>query len=260
MIRVNDLLSRFGLPPSWSPWSPAAAAAGKKESGAVTELRERFSGYHYHIVERDPDRFRIFVALAIVYIIVLLVQPTRYYWWYPSFNLTIPGFGKAYPESRNEINIVITEYIMKRMPSDVAFFRMTDMNPAAAFTPVITPDEMSIIEMDRIMRSTRVLFITKMLKWKYNRARPAQIAPDIINEANGTLLRSDSAATPSYPSGHAVQTYYLAKILAKKFPAKTQAVMEVATKCANIRIMAGHHYPSDRDFGWWVVDNYFTDT
>ena len=250
MDLINDLKGRLRL----------RLSSSKKESGAVTELRERFSGYHYHIVERDPDRFRIFVALAIVYIIVLLVQPTRYYWWYPSFNLSIPGFGKAYPESKNEINIVITEYIMKRMPSDVAFFRMTDLNPAAAFTQVITPDEMSVIEMDHIMTSTRVLFITKMLKWKYNRARPAQFAPEVINEANGTLLRSDSASTPSYPSGHAVQTYYLAKILAKKFPAKTQAIMEVATKCANIRIMAGHHYPSDRDFAWWVVDNYFTDT
>jgi len=250
MDLINDLKGRLRL----------RLSSSKKESGAVTELRERFSGYHYHIVERDPDRFRIFVALAIVYIIVLLVQPRRYYWWYPSFNLSIPGFGKAYPDSRNEINIVITEYIMKRMPSDVAFFRMTDMNPAAAFTQVITPDEMSVIEMDHIMTSTRLLFITKMLKWKYNRARPAQFAPEVINEANGTLLRSDSATTPSYPSGHAVQTYYLAKILAKKFPAKTQAIMEVATKCANIRIMAGHHYPSDRDFAWWVVDNYFTDT
>jgi hypothetical protein len=250
MDLINDLKGRLRL----------RLSSSKKESGAVTELRERFSGYHYHIVERDPDRFRIFVALAIVYIIVLLVQPTRYYWWYPSFNLSIPGFGKAYPDSRNEINIVITEYIMKRMPSDVAFFRMTDMNPAAAFTPVITPDEMSVIEMDHIMTSTRLLFITKMLKWFYNRARPAQIAPELINEANGTLLQSDSALTPAYPSGHAVQTYYLAKILAKKFPAKTQAIMEVATKCANIRIMAGHHYPSDRDFAWWVVDNYFTDT
>jgi hypothetical protein len=35
--------------------------------------------------------------------------------------------------------------------------------------------------------------------------------------------------------------------------------MEIATKCANIRIMAGLHYPSDRDFGWWVVDHYLTD-
>lgn len=246
MVRVNEFRSWIGMPPP-----------PKKESGAVTELRDRFNSYHYNIVERDPDRFRIFIALAITYIIVLLVQPTRYYWWYPSFNITISGFGKAFPDSRAEIHTVVTEYIMKRMPSDVAFFRMTDMNPAAAFTPVITPDEMSVDEMVQIMTNTRVIFITKMLKWFYNRARPAQIAPEIIN---GALLRSDSAATPSYPSGHGVQTYYLAKILARKFPAKTQAVMEVATKCANIRIMAGHHYPSDRDFAWWVVDRYLTDT
>ena len=148
---------------------------------------------------------------------------------------------------------------MKRMPSDIAFFRMTDMNPAAAFTNVIKPDEMTLEDMDKIMTSSRVMFVTKMLKWKYNRARPAQIAPELINEQNGTLLHSESAATPAYPSGHAVQAYYLAKILARKFPAKTHAVMEIATKCANIRIMAGHHYPSDRDFGWWVVDHYLTD-
>lgn len=245
--QFNEFRTWIGLPPP------------KKESGAVSELRERFNSYHYHIVERDPDRFRIFVALAIVYIIVLLVQQKRYYWWYPSFNLTISGIGKAFPDSKLEINTVVSEYIMKRMPSDVAFFRLTDMNPAAAFTSIIKPDEMTVEEMDRIMTHTRVIFITKMLKWVYNRARPAQIAPEIINEANGTLLHSDSADTPAYPSGHAVQTYYLAKILARKHPAKTHAIMEIATKCANIRIMAGHHYPSDRDFGWWVVDHYLTD-
>jgi hypothetical protein len=231
----------------------------KKESGAVTELRDRFSNYYYRIIERDPDHFRILVACVIVYIIVLLVQPTRYYWWYPSFNLSIPSFGKAFPDSRSEINIVITEYIMKRMPSDIAFFRMTDMNPAAAFTNVIRPDEMTVEEMNLIMISTRVMFAARTLKWIYNRPRPAQIAADRINTKNGTLLHSDSADTPAYPSGHAVQTYYLAKILARRFPAKTQAVMEIATKCANIRIMAGLHYPSDRDFGWWVVDRYLTD-
>ena len=246
--KINEFRTFIGLP-----------CAPKKESGAVTEMRERFGSYYYHIVDHDPDRYRIFIALGITYIIVLLVQPTRYYWWYPTFNLTISGFGKMYPDSKTEINTVITEYIMKRMPSDVAFFRLTDMNPAAAFTTVIKPDEMSVAEMDRIMTNTRVMFITTMLKRIYNRARPALIAPEVINEGNGTLLRSDSADTPSYPSGHAVQTYYLAKVLSRKFPAKTHAIMEVATKCANIRIMAGLHYPSDRDFGWWVVDHYLTD-
>jgi len=243
----NEFRSWIGAPPP------------KKESGAVTELRERFNSYHYQIVERDPDRFRIFVVLAIAYIVVLLVQKKRYYWWYPSFNITLPGFGTAFPDSRAEIDIVVKDYIMKRMPSDISFFRMTDMNPAAAFTSIIKPDEMTVEEMDRIMTNTRVLFVAKSLKWIYNRAKPAQIAPEIINEANGTLLHSDSANTPAYPSGHAIQGYYLAKILARKFPAKTQAIMEIATKCANIRIMAGLHYPSDRDYGWWVVDHYLTD-
>ena len=245
--QLNEFRSWIGMQPP------------KKESGAVTELRQRFGSYHYHIVERDPDRFRIFVVFMIAYIIVLLVQPTRYYWWYPSFNLSIPNVGKAFLDSRIEVELVVREYIMKRMPSDIAFFRITDMNPAAAFTNVIKPDEMTVEEMDNIMTSSKVMFVTKMFKWIYNRARPAQIAPELINEKNGTLLHSDSAATPAYPSGHAVQTYYLAKILSRRFPAKTQAVMEIATKCANIRIMAGHHYPSDRDFGWWVVDRYLTD-
>jgi hypothetical protein len=26
-----------------------------------------------------------------------------------------------------------------------------------------------------------------------------------------------------------------------------------------VRIMAGLHYPSDRDFAWWIVDNYLVD-
>jgi hypothetical protein len=246
--QFNEFRTWIGLPPP------------KKESGSVTELRERFNSYHYHIVERDPDRFRIFVVLAIVYIIVLLVQQKRYYWWYPSFNLAIPSFGKSFPDSRAEVHVVVSEYIMKRMPSDIAFFRMTDMNPVSAFTSLIKSDEMSVEEMDQIITNTRVIFIAKMMKWIYNRARPEQIAPEIINEKNGTLLHSDSANTPAYPSGHAIQTYYLAKILVRKFPAKTHSIMEIATKCANIRIMAGLHYPSDRDFGWWVVDHYLTDT
>lgn len=197
----NEIRILLGIPPS------------KKESRTVTELRERFSSYHYHIVERDPDNFRIFIALLIVYIIVLLVQPTRYYWWYPSFNLSIPGFGKVYPDSRSEVNIVVSDYIMKRMPSDIAFFRLTDINLSTAFTSIIKPDEMTAEEMKRIITSSRVMFVIKTLKCIYNRGRPAQIAPEIINEQNGTLLHSDTANTPAYPSGHAVQAYYLAKIL-----------------------------------------------
>ena len=229
----------------------------QKESGAVSEIRSKMNSYYHNIVERDPDRERLWIVAAIVYIIIIVVQPKRYYWWYPSFNLNLGiGLGQMYPDNRAEVDVIMREYILKRMPSDVSFFRLTDVSPAYAFEAIISPDEMSVDEMTRIMTGSRVIAVTRVFKSLYNRARPAQIAPDIINKKNGTLLISESADTPSYPSGHALQSYYLATILSRKFPAKTKAIMDMAGKCANVRIMAGHHYPSDRDFAWWIVDKY----
>ena len=94
-----------------------------------------------------------------------------------------------------------------------------------------------------------------MYKYIYNRARPSQVAPNIINKESGTLLNSETADTPSYPSGHAFQAYYLAKILSKKFPKKKEQLMKLALRISNSRIIAGLHYPSDRDFAYWLVDN-----
>ena len=189
--------------------------------------------------EMDTNSYYILIALLIVDIIILIVQDKRYYWWYPSFNFTIAGFSKSFPDSRAELRVALT-----------------DLTPAAAFTTIITPQEMTLEEMEQHIQSSHLVLIVKSFKYLYNRARPAEFDPETINKKNGTLLVSETAATPAYPSGHAIQAYYLAKILAQKFPEKTQAVMEIATKCANVRIMAGLHYPSDRDFGFWLVDRY----
>ena len=256
---INEVKTFFGMRTS-------------KESGAIIEIKNRVNSYYHHIVERDPERERLWIALIITYIIVISVQQKRFYWWYPSFNISLgkstnshiidgieSSTGGAYPNNQSEIDIIMNEYILKRMPSDVSFFRMTDVSPARAFEAIITPNEMTTLEMEQIMTSVRVVTITRMFKWLYNRARPYQIATEVINKENGRLLISETADTPSYPSGHALQSYYLAIILSRKFPAKTKAIMDMATKCANVRIMAGLHYPSDRDFAWWIVDNYLVD-
>jgi hypothetical protein len=31
--------------------------------------------------------------------------------------------------------------------------------------------------------------------------------------------------------------------------------MKIAKRCGDIRIIGGLHYPSDRDFAYWLVDN-----
>jgi hypothetical protein len=76
-----------------------------------------------------------------------------------------------------------------------------------------------------------------------------QVAPEIVD-----ALYSTTANTPAYPSGHAFQAYYSAKLLSKWEPEKKKEWGAIAEKCANIRIIAGLHYPSDRDFARRLVD------
>jgi membrane-associated phospholipid phosphatase len=68
-------------------------------------------------------------------------------------------------------------------------------------------------------------------------------------------LESKTANTPAFPSGHAFQAYYAAKLLSEWEPEKKKEWEAIAERVANIRIIAGLHYPSDRDFARRLVDN-----
>lgn len=83
----------------------------------------------------------------------------------------------------------------------------------------------------------------------YNRARPMQVAPEIVDAFSSTTANS-----ASYPSGHAFQAYYAAKILSKWEQARKKEWDSIAERVANIRIIAGLHYPSDKDFARRLVE------
>jgi len=192
--------------------------------------------------------------IFIIYIILLLLNK-KYYFWYPSINTNLLCHGKMYPNNDNEINIIIKDYISKRSQTDIDFFNFTDKDITFPFQDIIKEKDMKKKDMIKLLESPKILIIVMMYKYLYNRARPSQVAPNIINKKNGTLLVSQTANTPSYPSGHAFQAYYLAKILSKKFPQKKEELMKLANRISNSRIIAGLHYPSDRDFAYWLVDN-----
>ena len=202
---------------------------------------------HYNIL-------KIVIILIMIYTILLLINE-RYYWWYPSFNTYFLCYGKPYPNNNCEINIILNDYIAKRNKSDIDFFYLTDNNISIAFESIIKPNEMKKEDMIKIIMSPKVVNIIMKYKNIYNRARPSQIVPNIINRKNGILLNSSTANTPAYPSGHAFQAYYLGKILSKKFPEKKDEIMKIAKRIGDIRIIGGLHYPSDRDFAYWLVDN-----
>lgn len=182
----------------------------------------------------------IILLIFFIYFIFISMQPVRFYIWYPTI--------QAYPNNSKEIKIMIRDYIGKRTPENIKFFKLTDKSPLEAFREKISNEQFQ--KLKKIINSSVVLDQIMFYKKLYNRARPFQVAPNNVN-----ALDSKTANTPAYPSGHAFQAYYAAKLLSKWEPARKKEWEDIAERCANIRIIAGLHYPSDRDFARRLVDN-----
>ena len=100
-----------------------------------------------------------------------------------------------------------------------------------------------------------VKFIMKV-KYKYNRPRPYQIA-EYYNIKDFKIHKLDTAKTPSYPSGHALQGRLIGLILTDKDPKHQNEYMAVSQKISDSRIMARAHYPSDKEYGEKLADELY---
>lgn len=95
------------------------------------------------------------------------------------------------------------------------------------------------------------------LKYKFNRPRPFQLAnvhcPDLVK------YNSETAKTPSYPSGHTTQGKVLALYLSKLYPEFQDQFEAVSDAISLSRMIGGHHFPSDVAYGnqiaIWLASN-----
>lgn len=92
------------------------------------------------------------------------------------------------------------------------------------------------------------------LKIFYGRPRPYQI--NKYHNIDIKVEDSDTAQTPSYPSGHAFQGRLIYKMLAEKYPEHELRLREISERISNARILRGLHFPSDNDFSHMLVDKY----
>ena len=92
-----------------------------------------------------------------------------------------------------------------------------------------------------------VASITIRLKYKFNRPRPFQLGKVLGIEV--TKYSSSTANTPAFPSGHATQSVVVAHVLSDKYPELKDDLMKVADKVSLSRLVGGHHYPSDVEYG-----------
>ena len=89
--------------------------------------------------------------------------------------------------------------------------------------------------------------ISIRLKYKFNRPRPFQLGP--VVGVDVTKYQSSTAKTPSFPSGHTMGSTLVACILSKKYPELKDKLMKLADKVSLSRVVGGHHYKSDIDYG-----------
>ena len=94
------------------------------------------------------------------------------------------------------------------------------------------------------------------LKVHYNRARPFQMAHYTGQKLHP--LNTISGQSPAYPSGHALQSRFLLKIVAFNFPQYKDEIKKLAEEIAFTRIVMNVHFPSDNNFGFEIADKLAT--
>ena len=101
----------------------------------------------------------------------------------------------------------------------------------------------------------QIFKICLFFKNKFKRPRPFQVAAKLGIPFEPVV--SETADSPSYPSGHAFGAYLTAAILAEKFPEKINELEKLAKQIAQNRINAGVHFPSDVEAGKLLAKKVF---
>tara|TARA_Y100001973_G_C5182834_1_gene325945 strand:- start:518 stop:1189 length:672 start_codon:yes stop_codon:yes gene_type:complete len=96
-------------------------------------------------------------------------------------------------------------------------------------------------------------FAIKM-KMKYQRPRPAQLAPALGYEFSDIPTSSDDS--PSYPSGHTLIAWSLALYLSERNPDHKDGFYDIARKIEESRIIRGAHFLSDNVFAKLLARKY----
>ena len=148
-------------------------------------------------------------------------------------------------EELSDFLATIQQYDNRIVPEDLQERCDADMDGLMAEYLEDFGIHVNIQELSNIKR--KHLPIIKLLKKYFNRQRPDELARDYNIDWNDDFL--ESAQTPSYPSGHTIQAYYLAGILGEQFPEHREALLDLAELISQSRIDRGVHFPTDIEYG-----------
>ena len=106
------------------------------------------------------------------------------------------------------------------------------------------PKDEAISIVDAVIYDIRPLLLK--LKYYFQRPRPYQLS--YYYKLKLIAFNSVTDQTPSYPSGHAMESKVLAYVIGDKYPKLYNKIHELADKIGNSRLYLGLHFPTDNDF------------
>jgi len=157
---------------------------------------------------------------------------------------------------RNEINFLISLQPMRDKEAEEMIFH--DKKIVEAFEEYLAiyglEDRVDIERIRNIQEQSDV--ITLQLKRFYDRPRPAKLAKALGIDL--PLFPLQTAETPSYPSGHALQGRLLARLISDELPIEHRKnILDIGKRIGIGRQIAGVHYPTDTEFGVKVADELY---
>jgi len=126
---------------------------------------------------------------------------------------------------------------------DGHFIELADDKPIVIFQSFANSNGLSFDEEYFKQLKKELTCLILSLKYKFNRPRPRQLANALGIELDS--LSFNSANTPAYPSGHAIQSHVMANVLARMNPQFKNSLEMLADRISLSRMQAGVHYPSD---------------
>lgn len=161
--------------------------------------------------------------------------------------------------TREELNVLVdyTQDIGNH-PEILKRYQSYDFDIAKAFAHVAMETNMSnelITMMESLLDDINPL-LTK-LKFHFQRPRPYQLS--LAYKLKLFPYKSHSSDSPSYPSGHAMQSKIICYVLGNHMPEHFEYFENLANDICYSRQYLGLHYPSDVDFAILCMESIVKD-
>jgi hypothetical protein len=135
-------------------------------------------------------------------------------------------------------------------------YKLYDTQFESYFVNVLTNvglDRQEVIDTIKQIHDDVVPLILK-LKYHYQRVRPYQLSHILSMRLYPFESEAQTTNTPSYPSGHSIQSKLYADVLGNKFPKYYKQLQALAADISESRLAMGVHYPSDILFSEYVSE------